>query len=282
MKATFAGWYTKSSEQLTALWEKALFVPDTNILLHLLRHSAEIRGQLMAVFERKQDALWIPYQVGAEWVVAALCCAALLHRQAGHPAPLLAVDLLRVPVFALSAITSVCSFVTQGLAFVSLPFLFQHGLGRSQVEAGFLMTPWPAVTAVMAPIAGRLADRYSTALLGGAGLLGLSAGMASLALLPPNPSVFDICWRLVLCGGGFGFFQSPNLRALMAGAPARRSGGASGIVATARMVGQASGAALVALCYLVSAEYGPQLALWLGCGFAFAGAGASLLRLAAK
>ena len=67
MKTTFTGWYTKTPEQLTALWEKALIVPDTNILLHLLRHSVEVRGQLMAVFERKQDALWIPYQVGAEF-----------------------------------------------------------------------------------------------------------------------------------------------------------------------------------------------------------------------
>jgi len=49
------------------LWERAIFVPDTNILLHLIRHSANIRSQLMAVFERKKDALWIPYQVGAEF-----------------------------------------------------------------------------------------------------------------------------------------------------------------------------------------------------------------------
>lgn len=50
-----------------AIWDSALIVPDTNILLHLLRHSAEVRGQLMDVFERKQDSLWIPYQVGAEF-----------------------------------------------------------------------------------------------------------------------------------------------------------------------------------------------------------------------
>lgn len=67
MKATFAGWYAKTPEQLTALWEKAFIVPDTNILLHLLRHSADVRGQLMDVFERKKDALWIPYQIGAEF-----------------------------------------------------------------------------------------------------------------------------------------------------------------------------------------------------------------------
>jgi len=67
MKTTFPGWYAKTPEDLKALWDRAIFVPDTNILLHLIRHSANIRAQLMAVFERKKDALWIPYQVGAEF-----------------------------------------------------------------------------------------------------------------------------------------------------------------------------------------------------------------------
>ncbi|MEM5449101.1 PIN domain-containing protein [Paraburkholderia guartelaensis] len=67
MRTTFVGWYAKSPEQLKALWDTALIVPDTNILLHLLRHSAEVRGQLMDVFERKEASLWIPYQVGIEF-----------------------------------------------------------------------------------------------------------------------------------------------------------------------------------------------------------------------
>ncbi len=67
MKTTFVGWYAKSPEQLAALRDTALIVPDTNILLHLLRHSAEVRGQLMDVFVRKKASLWIPYQVGIEF-----------------------------------------------------------------------------------------------------------------------------------------------------------------------------------------------------------------------
>lgn len=67
MKTTFVGWYAKSPKQLKTLWDTALIVPDTNILLHLLRHSAEVRGQLMDVFERKEASLWIPYQVGIEF-----------------------------------------------------------------------------------------------------------------------------------------------------------------------------------------------------------------------
>jgi len=220
---------------------------------------------------------WPP--VAAEWVIAIVCGYALLRREAGRPAPMLAVDLFRKPGFSLSALTSVCTFATQGLAFVSLPFLLQGVMGHSQVETGYLMTSWPAVVALMAPIAGRLSDRFSPGLLGGGGLLVLCGGMVSLALLPRNPGTTEIVWRLGLCGAGFGFFQSPNLRALMGGAPPERSGGASGIVAAARLLGQSIGAALVALCFSASHETGLELALWMGSGFAAVGSVVSFLRL---
>jgi DHA2 family multidrug resistance protein-like MFS transporter len=118
-------------------------------------------------------------------------------------------------------------------------------------------------------------------MLGGFGLAGLSLGMVLMATMPADPSVFDIVWRMAVCGGGFGFFQSPNLRALMSSAPPGRSGGASGIVATARLMGQTVGAALVALCFNISAAHGPALALALGAGFAAAASVASFLRLLA-
>jgi DHA2 family multidrug resistance protein-like MFS transporter len=220
-----------------------------------------------------------PTLIVSEFVGAGLFGLFLLRRQAAHPAPMLPVDLFRRPVFALSAVTSVCSFSAQGLAFVSLPFYFEGDLGRTQVETGFLMTPWPVVVAIVVPIAGRLSDRYSPAILGGIGLATLCAGMALLALLPVHPTVFDIGWRMGICGFGFGFFQSPNLKALMGAAPPGRSGGASGIVATARLLGQSTGAALVALCFGISATGGAALALALGAGFAGVASIASFLRL---
>ncbi|MCY1236658.1 hypothetical protein D9M72_493240 [compost metagenome] len=106
--------------------------------------------------------------------------------------------------------------------------------------------------------------------------------MLSLAMLPADPSALDIGIRMCICGAGFGFFQSPNLKALMTSAPRERSGGASGVVATARLLGQASGAALVALCFGIAGDHGPGLALALGAGFAGLAAIASWLRLAAR
>ena len=225
-----------------------------------------------------QGEPWPLVLTGATTVVA--CTAALLRREAGHPAPMLPVDLLRRPLFALSALTSWAAFSAQGLAFVALPFFCASVLQRNPVDTGFLMTPWPIVVALAAPIAGRLSDRYPAGLLGGVGLAVLCAGLASLALLPADASTPDIVWRMALCGAGFGGFQSPNLRALMSSAPLERSGGASGVIAVARLTGQATGAALVALCFgLAGSHSGPTWALVLGALFAAGASAASFARL---
>jgi DHA2 family multidrug resistance protein-like MFS transporter len=217
--------------------------------------------------------------VWAQLVVGILLGLLVIRRQADHPAPMLPIDLFRRPMFALSAATSVCSFAIQGLAFVSLPFYFEDILHRTQVETGFFMTPWPLVVAIMAPLAGRLSDRYAVGLLGGVGLVLLGIGMTLLATLPEQPTILNIVWRMAICGVGFGFFQTPNLRAIMSSAPPGRSGGASGIVATARLTGQTTGAALAALCFALFGREGATVALALGAGFAAVGSVMSFLRL---
>ena len=221
---------------------------------------------------------WVLWPLAAAMVAGAL----LLRRQAKDAAPMLPVDLLRRPLFALSAVTSACSFTTQGIAFVALPFYFESVLHRDPVQTGFLISPWPIVVALAAPFAGRMSDRYPAGALGGAGLAVLSAGMASLAWLPADATVAGIALRMAVCGIGFGLFQSPNLRALMASAPPERSGGASGVIAMSRLIGQTTGAALVALCFGLAGGAGPTWALGLGAVFAALACVASTARIWAR
>ncbi len=202
-----------------------------------------------------------------------------MRRQLTSSPPLLPIDLLRIPVFTLSVCSSIASFCAQMAAFVALPFYFRYRFGFSAVEIGLLITPWPIALACVAPIAGRLADQYPAGLLGGIGLLVFAAGLASLALLPAEPNIWDIVWRMALSGVGFGLFQSPNNRTMIAAAPRERSGGASGMLGTARLLGQTLGAALVALLLARYPDEGTRLALVVGVGFAILGAGLSTLRL---
>src|SRR5260370_16848809 len=92
---------------------------------------------------------------------------------------------------------------------------------------GLLITPGPIAVAVAAPVAGRLVERYPAGLLGGIGLLLFAAGLGALALLPANPGAIDVIWRMALSGAGFGLFQTPNNRTMIAAAPRERSGGAA-------------------------------------------------------
>ena len=216
---------------------------------------------------------------GAEFAVALVAGILLVYRQMHMASPLLPVDLLRIPVFALSIATSIASFCAQMLASVSIPFFLQGRFGYSAVEMGLLITPWPITVAFAAPVAGRLVERYPAGLLGGVGLLLFAAGLGSLALLPAHPTHFDVAWRMALAGLGFGLFQTPNNRTMIAAAPRERSGGASGMLGTARLLGQTTGAALVALFLARFAADGTQVSLLTAVGFALLGATLSMLRL---
>ncbi|WP_179401659.1 MFS transporter [Burkholderia guangdongensis] len=218
--------------------------------------------------------------VAAELTGAIVIGYFFVRRQLSQTAPLLPVDLMRIPLFALSISTSVASFTSQMLAFVALPFWLQGALGFSQVQTGLYMTPWPLVIVVAAPVAGRLSDRYSAGILGGVGLALFAAGLLSLATVGAHPDTIGIVWRMALCGVGFGLFQSPNNRAILSSAPRARSGGAAGMLGTARLSGQTLGAALVALIFGVAPDHGPTLALYVAAAFAAVAAVVSMLRIA--
>jgi DHA2 family multidrug resistance protein-like MFS transporter len=205
---------------------------------------------------------------------------ALVRHEINRPAPIIPFDLLKIRMFSLSIATSIASFMAQMAGLVALPFEIQQRIGRSAVETGLLMTPWPAAVAIAAPIAGRLADRYPAAILGGLGLLTLAAGLAALAAFPPGGSVPDFTWRMALCGLGFGFFQSPNNRTLLSAAPRSRSGAAGGMLGTARLLGQALGAVAVAILFRVYPGTGSNVVLWVAAAVAVAAALISMARLA--
>ncbi|AVP57507.1 MFS transporter [Pulveribacter suum] len=212
----------------------------------------------------------------------ALVGALHLRRQWGRAAPLFPVDLLRIPVFALSMASSVGAFCAQMLSFLALPFLLLEAQGRSHMQAGLLITAWPLATAITAPLAGRLIGRYPDGALGGVGMVCFAAGLLALALMPAHPAAWDVAWRMAVCGAGFALFQSPNNHTIVSSAPLHRSGAASGMLGTARLTGQTLGAVLLAALFALrpgrdgSAE---TLALMVAAGCALAAGVSSSLRV---
>ena len=215
-----------------------------------------------------------------EIVIAVAAGWFLVRRQVERTNPLLPVDLMRRPVFALSVVAATCSFAAQSMAYVTLPFYLEQTLGLSRERTGLLMTPWPLTVAVIAPFAGRLADRYSPGLMGGLGQAFMACGLVSLSLLPDQPALWNIAWRMSLCGVGFGLFNSPNNRTMIAAAPPARSGGASGMQATSRLLGQTMGTALVALLFGLLTSGGIPASLGLAASFSAVAGVVSALRSA--
>ena len=199
---------------------------------------------------------------------AVLCLVALIWRERKSEAPLVPTDLFAVPAFRVAVMASICCFAGQMLSYVAMPFYLQHTLRMTSGEAGLYMMPWPVAVAVVAPIAGRLANRVKTAWLCAAGGALLAAGLAIVGL-GGNFHGVTFLIGTVIAGIGFGLFQTPNNRILLLSAPKARSGAAGAMQGTARLTGQTFGAIAMTMVFgAVPHAMTPSVALVLAATFA--------------
>lgn len=217
-------------------------------------------------------------------IVTIVIGVAYIRRQLQIPMPILPVDLFRIPIFSLSIGCSIACFTAQMLTLVSLPFFMQHSLGLSVAQTGLLLTPWPLATTLTAPIAGRLIERIHPGILGGVGMTIFALGLCMLATLGEISGHWDLIWRMAVCGIGIGLFQTPNNVTITTSAPIQRSGGASGMLGTARVLGQTLGTAMVAVLFHVMSApgEGEKTCLWVAFVLAIAAGTVSLFRLKEK
>lgn len=210
---------------------------------------------------------------------AGLVLIALVRREMPKPAPLIPLDLLREGSFRISVIASVCCFVGQSAAMVSLPFYLHHGLGQDALRTGLLITPWPLSVALVAPSVGRLVSRVSGAWLCALGGVLLALGLAGAALWPLHGRPLALVPFCMLCGVGFGLFQVPNNRNLFLSAPRARSGAAGGMQSTARLTGQTIGGVLMTLLFTAtSIELAPRIGLGIAAVLTLVAGLVSMLR----
>ena len=258
--------------------------PVGDVLMNVLMFSLVFIGaQRLGVHAAAgQEAPWLAWALLAAGIAVG---AVYLRRQARRDAPMFPVDLLRIPVFSLSMGTSICAFCAQTIAYIALPFLMLESYGRSHLDAGLLITAWPLAIVVLAPVAGRLIGRVPDGLLAGAGLGILAVGLALLATLPAQPDNADIVWRMLICGAGFGLFQTPNNHTIVTSSPRHRSGAASGMLGTARITGQTVGAVILAAIFSAWGRHdgsAESAAMLIASGFAAGAAVFSVLRVRAR
>jgi DHA2 family multidrug resistance protein-like MFS transporter len=186
----------------------------------------------------------------------------LVRRESRKDVPLVPLDLLRDRSFRNSVAASVLLFSGVAAGLVALPFYLQHGLGCSAWMTGLYMTPWPLTVALTAPVAGRLANHYSTARLCAVGGVLLAVGLGIAALWPLQDHPLKLLPLTMVSGMGFGLFNVPNNRNMFLSVPRGRSGAAGGLQGTARLTGQTAGPLLMALLFVMTpVDLAPRVAL---------------------
>src|SRR6185369_14198565 len=119
----------------------------------------------------------------------------------------------------------------------------QDVLGYSALEAGVRFLPTTLVIAVVAPLAGRLADRVGPATPMSAGLAILGVAMFLFAGISIHTTYAGLIVPFVLMGIGIAMVMSPMSTAAMNAVSVQKAGGASGVLQMSRMIGASVGVA---------------------------------------
>lgn len=161
------------------------------------------------------------------------------------------IALMKRKSFMLQISATIIAYAAQGLAMVLLPFFFINNMGKPQIDIGILIAPWPIMGAIMAPLSGAMSDKISPDILGIIGLFILSIALFLLSFHNMSSQTLEITLNMALCGFGFGLFLSPNQHKIMASVNISISGMASGLLGTARLLGQSIGSAVFSF-FLIS------------------------------
>lgn len=180
------------------------------------------------------------------------------------PHPVLDFSLFRERVYNFSVLAA----LMQALALFAVDFLIVFYLqgvrGYDPLKAALLLIPLPLVTAVVAPLSGRLADRIGARLPATAGLLTQGLALLWFTRITPTTAYLQIAFGLALMGIGGGLFWPANTSAAMNSAPKPRLGVASGTLATMRQAGMVTSFALSMAVAANSLPHDVMMQLFVG------------------
>jgi EmrB/QacA subfamily drug resistance transporter len=162
-----------------------------------------------------------------------------------QPEPMLPLSLFSSRTYSGAAtvilLTGVAMF---GVVFFVSIYL-QDVLGYSAIETGATFMPMTALSMVIAPASGWIADRVGPRVLMAPGLVLVCIGLVLLAMLDESSGFWDVFWGLLLIGGGTPLVMTPGTAAALGSAPPEKSGVAAGVVTTSSQLGGAIGIALI-------------------------------------
>ena len=173
--------------------------------------------------------------------------------------PLIRVQMFRESrVFSLSLATSLLMYASNFPLVFLMSLYLQYVKDLSPSHAGQVILVQALSMAIMAPLSGKLADRFEPRLVATLGCVIVAFGLYVLSLMNTETSITYIACSLLLIGFGFGLFSTPNNNAIMGGVQVHEVGVASASMNLSRTIGNLFGMSLVNLMvhyYLANAQF---------------------------
>jgi EmrB/QacA subfamily drug resistance transporter len=179
------------------------------------------------------------------------------------------------------SVAFIVTFAMLGMFFF-LALYMQNILGYSPLEAGVRFLPTTLLIMVVAPISGRLSDRFGPRWPIVAGLSVTTASLFMFTQIGQGTTYTDLLPAFILMGGGVALTMSPMSTAAMNAVSTAKAGIASGVLSMFRMIGGSFGVAAIGAIF--QSEAGSALApsrdafihalshaMWLSTAFAAAG-----------
>lgn len=185
-------------------------------------------------------------------VIAVLVCvvalAAFLRVEARTPGAMMPLDLFRSGQLSASlAIAALMTFGMYEMLFLT-PLYLQSQRGASAIVAGLELLPMSLAFVIVAQLSGKLTEIAGARLMTFGGMTGMGLGMVMMAFTL-NAGLLWVEAALLVIGVGLGLNTAPVQNVAVASVPQSRTGTASGLVNTARMVGATLGVATLGLLF---------------------------------
>src|SRR5947207_13914810 len=138
---------------------------------------------------------------------------------------MLPLSFFRIPTFAASNVVAAAVFFALFGSTFFFSLYLQNVKGYSPVQAGLRLFPFTVMILIIAPVAGRLSDRFGSRWFMTAGTLILGAGLALMGRAQPDSSYLAVILpSMVVMGSGMAMTMAPMTAAVMASVPTQRAG----------------------------------------------------------